>query len=77
MEILSSALFLIGGIVAVVGWLWLSWVALQESVLWGLGTLVIPLVGLVFAILHWQEAKAAFLTCIAGNVLFVIARVVG
>jgi hypothetical protein len=73
-EIVSTAVFWIGLIVGLVGWLWLAWVALQEGILWGLGTLIIPLVGLVFAILHWDEAKVPFLTCIAGNVLVGIAH---
>jgi hypothetical protein len=73
-EIVSAALFWIGLIVGVVGWLWLAWVALQESVLWGLGTLIVPCVALVFAIMYWEEAKVPFLVLIAGNVLAAIGR---
>jgi len=71
----SSALFYIGVILAVIGYLWLAWTALQESVLWGLGSLVIPLVALVFAVLYWDEAKAPFLTWIAGDILIFFARI--
>lgn len=74
MEIVSSALFVLGLLLAVIGYLWLAWTALQESVLWGLGSFLIPLVSLVFAVLHWDEAKAPFLTWIAGDILIVIAR---
>jgi len=70
----SSARLWIGLIVGVVGWLWLAWVAFQESVLWGLGTLIVPCVALVFAIMYWEEAKVPFLVLIAGNVLAAIGR---
>ena len=35
--------------------------AFQTSILWGLACFI-PLGGLVFVLLHWQESKGAFFT---------------
>lgn len=64
-------LFLIGWAVAAIGGLWLVVVAFKESVLWGLGVLVVPFVGLFFAVTHWKEAKSPFLLSTAGAVVAV------
>jgi hypothetical protein len=39
---------------------------------WGLGSLLIPFVSLVFVILNWQDSKSPFFTQIVGVVLSVI-----
>jgi len=38
-----------------VGWLWTVMLAMQEGMLWGLGTLFIPLVSLFFWLTHFRE----------------------
>jgi hypothetical protein len=48
-------------------------VTFKKSVWWGLGSLFIPLVGLIFVILNWQETKKPFLIYLAGVVMVVIA----
>jgi hypothetical protein len=67
------ALLIVGGILSIVGGIWLLVVAFKESVWWGLGSFFIPFVGLIFAIMHWQVAKKPFLISLAGGVLCVIA----
>lgn len=47
--------------------IWLAVVAFRKSVLWGLGTLFVPFCALVFAALHWQEAKKPFLVGMASG----------
>jgi hypothetical protein len=64
-----TALYYLGAILSIVGWIWLVVVAFKTGVWWGLGTLFIPLVGLIFAIMHWSEAKVPFLVSIVGSVL--------
>jgi hypothetical protein len=66
------ALLIVGGILSIVGGIWLLVVAFKESVWWGLGSFFIPFVGLVFAIMHWQVAKKPFLISLAGAVLLVV-----
>lgn len=64
------AFMFIGGIMILIA-------AFKESVLWGLGTLIVPLVGLIFVITHWEESKNGFLLNIGGLVLAVVGAVLG
>ena len=66
------ALYWIGVVLALVGFIWLVVVAFKKSVWWGLGTLIVPFVGLIFAIMNWQTAKTPFLVYLGGVVLCVI-----
>jgi hypothetical protein len=67
-----TALFYLGGIIALVGGIWLLVVAFKQSVWWGLGSLIVPFVGLIFAIMNWQIAKTPFLVYVGGIILCVI-----
>ncbi len=49
--------------------------AFQTSILWGLGYLFIPLVGLFFLFIHWDVAKSPFMKCFLGLVLVVVGGV--
>lgn len=65
MEILGMILFAIGGIIALIGGVWFLIVAFQESVLWGIGCVIIPFVSLIFLVIHWEDAKKPFLVQLA------------
>jgi hypothetical protein len=67
------ALLMLGMILGVVGGIWLLVVAFQESIWWGLGSLLLPIVSLIFVIMHWQVSKKPFLISLAGGVLLGIA----
>jgi hypothetical protein len=66
---MGQMLLLVGALIAVVGSLWLLVKAFQTSVWWGLGSLFIPFVQLIFVIMNWAECKKPFLILIAGAVL--------
>ncbi len=51
----------IGVVVGLVGGIMLLIKAFQASVWWGLGSLFVPFVSLIFVISHWQVAKKPFL----------------
>jgi hypothetical protein len=68
-----TALFYLGLVVALVGGIWLLVVTFKKSVWWGLGSLFIPLVGLIFVIMNWELTKKPFLIYLAGVVVTVIA----
>ena len=68
-----TALLIVGMILGVVGGIWLLVIAFKTSVWWGLGSLLIPFVSLIFVIMHWQPSKKPFLIYIAGAVLVIIA----
>jgi hypothetical protein len=49
-----------GLILLLVGGVFLLLHGFKESILWGLGMLLLPFVSLVFLILHWDKAKNSF-----------------
>ena len=66
-------LAILGLLIAVVGAIWLLVITFQTSVLWGLGSLLIPFVSLIFVVMHWEETKKPFLIQMAGVVLMIVA----
>lgn len=66
MDVLLQSL---GGIMALVGWVWLLVLAFSENIGWGIGSLLCGIVALIFAITRWPETKAPALTYIVGLVL--------
>jgi hypothetical protein len=62
-------MFWLGVILSFVGSLWIVVNAFRTSVLWGLGSLFIPLVSLIFAIMNFAENKIPLLLCLLGMVL--------
>lgn len=67
MEMLGLLLWVVGGIIGLVGGIWFLVVAFKESIWWGLGCLFVPFVGLIFLILHWSEAGKPFLVSLGGQ----------
>ena len=68
-----TALLVVGGILTIVGAIWLLVVTFQISVLWGIGSLLIPIVSLIFVFMNWQATKKPFLIQLVGLALIVIA----
>jgi hypothetical protein len=71
MEILGLILFAVGVIFAAIGGLWVVVKAFQTSLIWGLCSLLIPLVALVFAITHWDDCKKPFGIWALGVIMYV------
>jgi len=69
MAALGTILLVLGAMTAVVGSIWLLVLAFQESVLWGLGSLFIPLVSLIFTIMFWPKTMKPFLIAIGGSLV--------
>jgi len=76
MEIVGTGLFVVGLLVAIAGWLMVVVAAFRESVGWGVGTLLIPLVALIFVITHWQDARRGFLTQVGGTAIFLFGALI-
>ena len=70
-------LMLVGIVVAAIGGIMILIQAFRTSVLWGLGTLFVPLVGLIFVFMHWQETKKAFLINVIGTAVMILGIVLG
>lgn len=67
---MGPAIFVVGLVISLIGWVMVIWLAFRESVLWGLACLFIPFAYFIFAITHWADAKKGFLTGVAGTALF-------
>jgi len=66
----------IGGIIMFVGGIMFLIVAFKESVLWGLGSMFVPFVSLVFLIKFWGQAKRPFFIQLAGLPFYFIGWVI-
>lgn len=69
MFMIGILVLVVGAIIAVISGIWILVLAFQESLLWGLGSLFIPFVSLVFVIMHWDKAGKPFLINLGGGVL--------
>ncbi len=71
---MSGFLLIASGVVMFIGSVMLLIEAFGASMLWGLGTLFLPLpVGLLFVVTHWYQAKRPFLIQVTGIGLFLVA----
>ena len=68
---MGIALMVIGGIAMVVGGIGILIAAFHESVIWGIGCMLIPIVSLIFVVMHWQETKKPFLINVVGTIIFI------
>jgi hypothetical protein len=69
-----SPLLFLGSALSLIGGIWFMVAAFQESIVWGLACLFLPVAWLFFLFLHWGEAKQPFLLSLAGAVCVVIAK---
>ena len=63
-------LALIGALLAIIGDLWIVVSAFRTGLLWGLGCLFVPPVGLVFCALNFREAWKPLVVAIIGLAMF-------
>jgi len=69
---MAEALIILGSLIAFVGGLWLLVVIFQESILWGIRSILLPLVPLIFVILHWDVSKKPLLIQVVGGVIAIV-----
>ena len=67
------AILAVAGIVNLIAFIWLVIVGFQRSVVWGiLVFLFSPLSALIFAIMHWFDAKKPFLLYIVSTIAMIV-----
>ncbi len=74
LAVLSSVL---GFIIALGGNIWFLLYAFKESVLWGLGCLFVPMVGLVFLAMHFEETWRPFVIGMIGGAMVMAGTLFG
>ena len=72
MEIIGIALMVIASATFVVSSILILIQAFKKSLLWGFGSLFIPLVELAFVILNWAETKIYVMWLLLSVVLLII-----
>lgn len=75
MEMIGGILQMLGGLLGLVGHIWIVVLGFQKSPWWGIGCLIVPCVNIVFAIQNWAEAKTPFLIYVGGIVVQIIGIV--
>ena len=70
-------LLLVGGLLALVGWIWMILIAFSESVPWAVVIFFFGPLGLVYGYLRWDDAKAPTIFMLIGLVMYIIGRVAG
>ena len=70
---IASLFAVVGLVLLVIGGLAFLIAAFQESLLWGLAVLFLPLASLVFLVTNWGRAKGAFVLQLYGVGCFVVA----
>jgi membrane protein CcdC involved in cytochrome C biogenesis len=76
MQTLGMVAIIIGYVVCLAGGIWFLVEAFRESILWGLGCLLLGPVSIVFLILHWDVAKRPFFLQLKGLAVILIAVLV-
>jgi hypothetical protein len=75
MAMLFLALSVIGYVVMLVGFIMIVVKAFKTSIGWGIASLLIPIVALVFVAMNWAISKKPFLIWLAGLALAIIGGV--
>lgn len=65
MAIAGMALAVVAGLAMLVFSIQILVMAFKTSILWGLGSLFVPFVILIFFVMHWDETKKPFLYSLA------------
>lgn len=72
MATIGTIITFVAAIAALIFWIQILIVAFKKHIGWGLASLFIPFVGLVFVFMHWNETKTPFirsLICIAVQIV--------
>ncbi|MFK5922701.1 MAG: hypothetical protein QM496_11020 [Verrucomicrobiota bacterium] len=70
MSIIGGILMAIGGIIMVIFSIIIIIKAFKTSIWWGLGSLFVPFVSLVFVIMNWPMCKKPFLSMLGGALIY-------
>lgn len=61
LAVLGGILMFVGAIIGLIFGIIILVKAFQTHILWGLGSIFVPFVSLIFIIVHWEVAKKPFL----------------
>jgi hypothetical protein len=67
---MGTAILVVGLIIMLVGGIWILVNAFKTSIWWGLGSLFVPFVSLIFVIMNWQDNKKPFFISLIGAAIY-------
>jgi hypothetical protein len=73
---MGLTLIYIGGLLALIGWIWLVVMAFGDSILWGILSLF-PILALIWGLIHFKTARNPTLLLIVGAVLQIVGQSMG
>lgn len=65
-------ILIVGLTVSVAGWIVFLGVAFRENFFWGLSCMCVPLLSLIFAFTHWQDARKGYLVHVVGALAIIV-----
>ncbi|MEM7146253.1 MAG: hypothetical protein AAF591_14035 [Verrucomicrobiota bacterium] len=77
MATIGTILLFVGAIISLVYAIFILVNAFKKSILWGLGSLFVPFVGLIFVIMHWDQNKQPFIRYLIGVAISIVGAVLG
>jgi hypothetical protein len=75
-DIIGMIFVVIGAIASLIGAIWIVVLAFQESIGWGIGSLLCGIVTLIYGISRWPETKVPLLLMIAGVIVEAIGQAI-
>ena len=71
-----SALLVVALVVGLIGWLWIVVMAFSEGeMLWGIGSLIISPLAIVYGIMNFQELKIPLGMMVGGGLVRIVGSV--
>lgn len=67
-------LLIVGGLLALVGWVWILITAFSESVPFAVAIFFIPFVAVIYGYLHWEDLKVPTVMYFVGAIAFLVGR---
>ncbi|MGJ7902255.1 hypothetical protein [Lysobacter sp. 1R34A] len=65
-------MYYLGIVLCLIGGLWIVVNAFRKSIWWGLGSLLIPFVAVIFAVMNFAQNKIPLIIYIVGIVLLIV-----
>lgn len=73
--VLESLLYIAAIILCLIGWIWMIVKGFEDNPGWGVGAIIIPLIGFVYGCINWAKCKTPMIIWIIGMVLVLIAYI--
>lgn len=74
---MTDAIMIIGVIIAIIGGILFLIETFKESILWGIGCIILGPISIIFAILHWDVSKKPVVIQLIGFAVMLLGAYLG